>query len=143
MSQQSQSAALRPPSAVLLAKILSMVLENGVAIAMRQERPHSVFALNRLRTQLLQDSFFDENHCPEELNDRLRTSGILFMDVVVLMARLLRVLMRQAPLTDEQRDERITIRNDCMNQPFFDRNLINTNRPFAHQEIGEDEGCFC
>ena len=93
-----------------------------------------------LRSQLLEDPFFDDLHRPEELRPRLRSSRILFMDIVVLLARLLRVLMRQGPLTDIERDERINVRNGCMNQPFFQRRLINSARPFVDEDF-EDEGC--
>lgn len=119
-----------------------MVLENGVALALRQPRPHSIPSLNTLRSQLLQDPFFDELHLPEELTGSLRSRGILFMDVVVLMARLLRVLMRRPPLTEEERAERISVRNECMNQPFFNRQLIHSNRPFVDEDGDQDEGCY-
>ena len=142
MSQASQSAVNSQPSALLVARILSMLMQNGTAIAMRQSRPYSVFALNTLRSQLLQDSLFDELHRPEELSGRIRSRSILFMDVVVLMARLLRVLTRRAPLTEEEQNERVIVRNECMDQPFFDRRLMNSNRPFVDEDFDEDEGCF-
>ena len=143
MNQQNQSAIIRQRSPLLVARIISMLMQNGIAMAMRQPRPYSVIALNTLRSQLLQDPFFDELHHPEELSGRLRSSSILFMDVVVLMGRLLRVLIRQAPLTDEEENERSDIRNECMDQPFFDRRLINSNRPFSDEDFDdEDEACF-
>ena len=133
----------RQPSPLLVARILTMVLDNGTALATRRPRPHSVGSLNILRSQLLEDPFFDNLHRPEELRPRLRTSRILFMNIVVLMARLLRVLMRQGPLTDTERAERIDVRNECMNQPFFHRRLINSARPFVDEDFEdfEDEGC--
>jgi hypothetical protein len=143
MNQQTQLATIRQRSPLLVARIMSMLMQNGIAMAMSQTRPHSVFALNTLRSQLLQDPFFDELHNPEELSGRLRSSSILFVDVVVLMARLLRVLIRQAPMKDEEENERVNVRNECMEQPFFDRRLINSNRPFSDEDFDdEDEACF-
>lgn len=120
-----------------------MILENGTAIGMRRPRPHTVDALNFLRSQLLQDPFFDEEHKPEELGMRMRTRPArpLFMDVVVLMARLMRVLMQRAPLSEDELAERIKVRNDCLDQAFFDRTREQPRRPFVYDSEDDDEGC--
>lgn len=141
MNQQPQTPIQRHPSSLLVARILTMVLENGASLAMRRARPHCVAALNALRAQLLQDPFFDDLHQPEELGLRLRTSRILFMDLVVLLAKLLRVLMRIPPLTEDEMAERVKVRNDCLNQPFFNRTLAYSARPFVDDDF-DDEGCF-
>ena len=142
MSQEANAESSGHTSRFLAAKILHMCLENGIALGERRTRPHSVFALNALRSQLLQDAFFDPTHRPEELEFRLRMNGALFMDVIVLMARFLRVLARQAPLTEDEMAERIKVRTECLSQPFFDRRLVNSTRPFADEEFDDDEGCF-
>lgn len=61
------------------------------------------------------------------------------MDVVVLMARLVRVFMRHDPLTLDEVRERVEIRNECLDQPFFDRGRVNEPRPFV-DDNAEDEG---
>ncbi|KAK3709715.1 hypothetical protein LTR37_010742 [Vermiconidia calcicola] len=119
-----------------------MVLENGTALAQRRPGRHTVAALNELRTPLLQDPFFDEDYKTEELAHRTRPSKIMFMDLVVLLAKLMRVLMRRNPLTEDDLAERIVVRNECLDQPFFDRLRVNNARPFVDEEF-EDEGCFC
>lgn len=130
----------QPSSSLLVAKILQIVLENSIAAASGRQRPHSVQALNALRTQLLQDDFFDPNHDPAELRFRRSASTILFKDLAVLLARLMRVLMRSGPLHDEGVHERIAVRNEALDQPFFDRNTAGDAHPFTRQEP-EDEGC--
>ena len=142
MDQQSSTDNTEHTSRFLTAKILHMCLENGIALGERRPRPHSVSALNTLRYQLLRDPFFDLTHRPEEFEFRLRMNGILFMDVILLMARLLRVLARQAPLTENEMAERIQVRTECLSQPFFDRRLVNSTRPFADEDSDGDEGCF-
>ena len=142
MNQQTQTSNPQQPSPLLVARVLTMVLENGIALAMRRTRPHSIAALNGIRTQLLQDSFFDEAYRTDELAPRTRPSRILFMDLVVLMAKLQRVLMRQAPLTEDEMAERINVRNECLIQPFFDRRRANSARPFVDDDDFEDEGVF-
>lgn len=116
-----------------------MVLDNAIAAANSHQRPHAMPHLNILRKLLLKDAFFDPSHKPEELRLRMRPSRILFMDLVVLLSRVLRVLMRREPLTEEAKRERIAVRNEALDQPFFDRMLL-TNTPFARDEE-EDEGC--
>ena len=142
MDQHANTDNPRRISRYLAAKVLQMCLDNGIALGERRPRPHSVSALNTVRSQLLQDPFFDPTHQPEELEFRLRMNGILFFEVIVLMSRLLRVLARQAPLTAEETTERIKIRTECLSQPFFDRRLVNSTRPFADEEFDGDEGCF-
>lgn len=141
MNQQTQITTYRQPSPILAARILTMVLQNGSAVAMRRQRPHGVTAVNAVRSQLLQDPFFDEDYRPDELAQRTRPSRVMFLDLVVLMAKLMRVLMRPLPLTEEQLAERITVRNECLNQPFFDRARINNERPFVDDDDFDDEAC--
>ena len=141
MNQQTQTPSPRQPSPLVVARILTMVLENGTALAMHRTRPHSIAALNELRAQLLQDPFFDMDYQPDELAPRTRPGRILFMNIVVMMAKLLRVLMRQAPLTEEELAERISVRNECLDQPFFDRSRASSARPFVDDDDFEDEGC--
>ena len=141
MNQQTQVTTYRQPSPILTARILTMVLQNGLATAMHIPRPHSVAALNRVRSQLLQDPFFDEDYRPDELAYRTRPGSISFMSIVVMMARLMRVLNRHTPLTEDELAERINVRNDCLNQPFFDRARVDSARPFVDDEDFEDEGC--
>lgn len=70
------------------------------------------------------------------------------MDLVVLVARLMRVLMRREPLTtEEERREMVEVRNACLDERFFDRSQDGgwgREGPFAgHGEgEGEDEACF-
>ena len=123
---------------LLVAKILAMCLQNGVALALRQPRPFAIVLVNVLRSRLLRDPFFDEEHRPEELTVRTRPSRILFMDITVLLARLMRVLMRQNPLDEEATRERIAVRNECLDQPFFQRERVNSLRPFTDDDF-EDE----
>ena len=47
--------------------------------------------------------------------------------------------MRQDPLDEEALAERINVRNECLDQPFFHRARVNSDRPFADEE-SEDEG---
>lgn len=117
-----------------------MVLENSIAAAGRRQRPHSVQALNALRAQLLQDDFFDPNHDPVELRLRRSANTILFVDLAVLLARIMRVLMRRGPLHEDEIHERIAVRNEALDQPFFDRSTAGSVHPFTRQEP-EDEGC--
>ena len=106
-----------------------MVVRNGIARAISKPVPCSVSSLNHLRTQLLQDAFFDRDLEPEELTAPVRPSRILLGDVVVLLATLMRVLMRQGPPTDDEHVERTAVRNEVLNQPFFDR-----ERPASHKK---------
>lgn len=131
----------QPSSSLIVAKILQMVLENSIAAISRRQRPHSVQALNVLRTQLLRDDFFDPNHNPTELRVRRSASTILFMDLAVLLARMMRVLMRRGPLHEDDVTERVAVRNEALDQPFFDRSTAGDGHPFTRQEP-EDEGCF-
>lgn len=132
----------RPQPYLLVASILQMVLRNGIAAAINRPKPCSVASLNILRTQLLQEEpFFDPNHKLEELTPRTRPSRILFVDIVVLLTRLMRVLMRQGVLSDEQKAERVAVRNAVLDQPFFDRERPASQNPFAEEPF-EDEACF-
>lgn len=150
--QHSQPLALmsllasnsRPEStAVLLAKILDMVVQNGIAVALRQERQFSVHRLNELRARLLQDAFFDPQHRPEELRPfRTNPRGILWKDLVVLLSRMMRVAMRREPLSKESQEERVVVRNEALDHPFFDRSKPPSLHPFAVEEP-EDEGVCC
>ena len=97
--------------------------------------------MSNIRTQLLDDPFFDRSHQPEELHFRTRPSRILLMDFVLLLAMLFRVLIRQGPLTDKEKAERIAVRNEALDQPFFDRERTASRNPFADGAF-EDEGCF-
>ncbi|KAK5677085.1 hypothetical protein LTS10_010274 [Elasticomyces elasticus] len=90
-----------------MAGILQMVIRNGIAGSMNRPRPCTIEQCNNLRTQLLQDNFFDREHQPEELEPRMRPGKVLFSDLVVLMAQVMRVLMRPGPLTTEEEAERI------------------------------------
>ena len=63
------------------------------------------------------------------------------MDLVVLLARLMRVLMRRpTALGEAELAERIEVRNACLDQPFFQRWVESSTRPFS-DEGDEDEGC--
>lgn len=127
---------------VLVAKILTLVLQNGVAMAQHQPRPRSVAALNALRTELLLHSpFFDPEHHAAELEPRTRRSAISFTDLVVLLARLMRVLMKQGELTAGEGRERLEVRRECLDLPFFDRGLVGSETPFADDEGFTDEAC--
>lgn len=130
----------QPSSSLLVARILQMVLENSIAATSRRQRPHSVQALNALRAQLLEDDFFDPSHDSAELRFRRSASTILFTDLTVLLARIMRVLMRRGPLHEEEVHERVTVRNEALDQPFLDRNTAGDGHPFTRQEP-EDEGC--
>ena len=46
---------------------------------------------------------------------------MLFADMVVLMAKVIRVLMFRMPLTEQQMRERIAVRREALSEPFFDR----------------------
>lgn len=127
---------------VLVAKLLTMILQNGTAIATQQPRPNSLAPLNALRAELLLHCpFFDPEHKPGELSPRTRRSQISFAEVVVLMARLIRVLMKQGGLSEAETRERVEVRNACLDQPFFDRELVGSARPFAREDGFVDEGC--
>lgn len=128
---QSRDQRLHLPQ-VLAAKILTMILENGIAIATHQLRPHDTLALNALRRDLLLHcEFFNAAHQPEELGPRTRRSQVSFADIVVLTARLMRVLMKNGALTEAEERERVAVRNECFDQPFFDRGLVGSARPFV------------
>ena len=118
-----------------------MVVRNGIARAINKPVPCSVNSLNNLRTQLLQDSFFNRLVAPEELTAQTRPSRILLGDVVVLLATVMRVLMREEPLTEDEQAERVAVRNEALNQPFFDRERPASRNPFAEDPF-DDEGCF-
>lgn len=132
---------------LLTAKILTLILQNGLALATHQPRPHTVHTLNALRADLILHSpFFDPTHQPSELRPRTRRSQISFTDLVVLMARLMRVLVR-APgpggSTEAEERERVEVRRECFDLPFFDRGMEGSERPFG-EGMGEgevDEGC--
>jgi hypothetical protein len=129
-----------------------MILQNAFAHALRQPKPHSVPNLNALRTALLRDEFFNGDHQTTELRPRNRGGRILFTDLVVLLARLLKVLILRGPNGEgrtsypaEELRERIEVRNLCLDQPFFDRERRDGGGPFGgdSDEEGEvgDEGC--
>lgn len=122
-----------------------MIIENAISHYRRQPQPrrHSLGSLNALRAHLLQDPFFDPQYRTEELAVRARPATIIFSDMVVLMAKLMRVLMRERstdPLNEEELAERIDVRNACLDQPFFDRARINSDRPFGPSPV-DDEAC--
>lgn len=136
-----------PPS-LTTARLLQLLLTNGLSTATHLPRPYTLAHLTTLRTQLLRAPFFDPLHRPSELRPRIRPQRILFMDLVVLVARLLRVMMRREPLgTAAEREERVEVRNGCFDEPFFDRSVEGgwgPEGPFggAGEGVGEDEGCF-
>ena len=143
-ASSEQSTPRRRTPQVLVAKMLTMILQNGTALALQRPRLHSVAALNALRTELLLHTpFFDPLHQPAELGPRTRRPPVSFMDIAVLMARLMRVLMKQqqGALTEAERRERVEVRNECLDQPFFDRALVGSARPFGDEEGFMDEGC--
>ena len=140
-TQQTPTTTRRPSGAFHVAKILTLVLENGIAHATRQTKPHSIETLNMLRNQLLRDPFFDPDHRTAELAYRTHPESVSFMDMVVLLARLTRVLLRREPLGEEQLSERIAVRNECLDLPFFNRQRANPERLFGEGDI-EHEGCF-
>lgn len=127
---------------LLVARILTLVLQNGIALVQHQPRPHSVAALNALRAALLQHTpFFDPAHDAAELGPRTRRSAISFADLVVLLARLMRVLMKQGGLTEGEARERAEVRRECLDLPFFDREGLGSARPFGDEDGFRDEGC--
>lgn len=135
-----------PSSPANVLQIIVMTTENFISRCRHQPtRPHSLAALNAVRTQLLQDPCFDPCHRTDELSRRAKTSdNIKFTDMLVLFSRLMRVLMRDQSahrLGEEELIERINVRNACFNETFFDRGRINPARPFNHDE-DVDEGCF-
>lgn len=131
---------------ILVAKILTMILQNATALVTHQPRSHNIAQLNILRSELvLYSPFFDPTHKPEELRLRTRRAQISFTDIVVLMARLMKVLISRGMEEegDEQRRERMEVRNECLDLPFFQRSEVESARPFGDgdQEGFEDEGC--
>ncbi|KAK3109972.1 hypothetical protein LTR53_016215 [Teratosphaeriaceae sp. CCFEE 6253] len=150
-----------PATHLLLAHLLQLLLRNGIAGALRLPRPCTLATCHALRARLLRDPFFDPAHRAHELapppGPRLRRSKILFADLVVLMARVLRVLMLPQPppqpqqhdedvagvegLTEAQGRERVAVRQEALGQPFFDRGVRGPGNPFAEPGV-EDEGCW-
>ncbi|KAK5110776.1 hypothetical protein LTR85_000721 [Meristemomyces frigidus] len=142
MSQAiTRPPSTRPPSYLLAVGILDMTLRNAIASATSRPRPFGIPVINNMRAQLLQDAFFDPTHCPEELAPRLRPSNMLLTDTVVLLAKVIRVLRRQDPPTEDERVDRIAVRNKALIQPFFDRGRPARPNPFA-DDLFEDEACF-
>lgn len=160
---------LRPPSPqILTAKILTMMLENGTALGQKRPRPYVLAQLNTLRTQLLLNSpFFDPAYRPEELQPRTLRAKIPYVEMVVLMARLIRVMVkggrregnlgkgilaegegegmaaRELKMAEDNEDERerVTVRNLCLGQAFFQKGEAGSARPFSSREEFNDEGC--
>ena len=133
-----------PPPQLLVVQILTMVLENGTALVLQRPRPHSIHHLNALRAPLiLLSPFFDPLHRTHELRARTRPARISFPDLIVLLARLVRVLAKlgreDAP---DERMERVWVRNTCLDLPFFDPRNLRSARPFEHSSDFMDEGCF-
>lgn len=104
-----------------------------------------------LRKNLLEDAFFDPDQQAEELAVPTRPSAIEFSDLLVLLARLYRVLVRDIErkrlgleLNENERLEKMHVRNECLNQPFFDRERVVdlSTRLFSDGAEIEDEGCF-
>lgn len=127
---------------IIVAKMLTMVLQNGMALAAHETRPNTLLALTTLRRDLLLHCpFFDPEHKPDELRPRIRPSQISFTGLVVLMARLLRVMMKQGALTEEEVAERVEVRNECLDQRFFNRALVVSARPFVGDDGFVDEAC--
>ncbi len=74
------------------------------------------------------------------------------MDLVVLLGKLVRVLMREGPraqggsrgvrseLRAGEMEERVEVRNACLDQPFFQRWVAGSGRPFGGAEEEVDEG---
>jgi len=137
----SQQAVTRHPSHVLVANILQMILRNGIAGSLNRPRPCTIEMCNSMRAQLLQDIFFDPEHLPHELGTRMRPSKVLYSDLVVLMARLMRVFMQQEPLTEAQKAERVEVRRLALEQPFFDREKAESRNPFSDPPV-DDEACY-
>ncbi|TKA65256.1 hypothetical protein B0A55_11386 [Friedmanniomyces simplex] len=144
------------PTHVHLANLLQLLLRNALATSLALPRPCTINHCNHLRAHLLADPFFDPTHLPHEIPSPLiRPSKILFSDLVVLMARVLRVLMRQqqqqgnvyvlgAALTEEEeeeeRAERGRVRWEALCQPFFERGREGGGNPFSDGGV-VDEGC--
>ena len=116
-----------------------MVLVNGTARQTGRHTPFTVQQLNAVRAQLLQDPFFDRNHQPEELKPRISPSVIQYDDLVLLLAKLNWALKRQGPLAAIENVARVTVRNEVLNQPFFDRGQPASLRPFRSNTF-DDEG---
>lgn len=134
----------RPPSSLLVAAILHMILRNALARALRRPRPCATATLNHARAALLADPFFDRQQQPHELRPRRRPAPLAFDDAVVLCARLLRVLMasaRPGPLSPADKAERLAVRNAVLDQPFFDPARPASGNPFADDPF-EDDACF-
>ena len=124
MSQSAIQSQRHIPAHVTMSGILQMVLRNGIANAVHTPtRPCTSTDLNKFRTVLLRDPFFDPRIQAEELSSHLQPNenSMLFADLVVLMARIIRVLMFHAPLTETQMRERVAVRKDALSEPFFDR----------------------
>jgi len=127
------------PSYIYVVGIMSMLAHNGLASLMGRPRIHSAQNLGKQRTALLLDPFFDPRHRPEEIQYRGRAGPILWMDAIVLLARLMRVLMRRDPLTVAEVAERIDVRNEVLSQPFFDRRRRHSLNFWSDENL-EDEG---
>lgn len=146
MGPESSSHQSLPSSPANVLKIMVMTTENFIASCRHQPtRPYSLTTLNAVRTQLLQDPFFDPCHRVDEIARRSKPSeNIKFTDMLVLFSRLMRVLMRDQSanrLSEEELIERIDVRNACLDETFFDRGRVNPSRPFNHDQ-NIDEGCF-
>ncbi|KAK5118818.1 hypothetical protein LTR62_000027 [Meristemomyces frigidus] len=117
------------PAHVTLATILQMILRNGISNACHSpRRPSTSDQLNKFRSILLQHPFFDRTEHPEDLTPHVPTEAeasapppLCFADLVVLMARTLRILMWQAPLTQWQLVELSVVRREALREGFFDR----------------------
>ena len=119
-----------------------MVLENYSAYIHNHRRPHTIATLNIIRAELLENTFFDPDHLPEEISVRPRVRTVKHGDFIVLLARLLRALSRRgaSPVTDEDVEERKEVRSLCFAQPFFDGKRIMPVMPFT-EEV-DDEGFY-
>lgn len=141
--QRTQPTATKIPSHIYIARISIMVLVNGTSRQSGYRGPFSARQVNALRTQLLPDPFFDRGHRPEELAPQIRPNPVHYHEIVLLLARLQRVLSRPGPLTREETAERVAARNEALNQPFFDRAQPQTDSPFTGISAEhEDEGFF-
>lgn len=133
-------AVTRYHSSIIVAKLTSVLLTYFILQGPRGVAPpHLGPQLLALRTQLLQDSFFDLAHHPEELSSCTRAAPLPYWDLIVLFVRLMKVLMRSSPLSEEDRVERIAVRTQCLSQPFFNRTMQNMTRPFSGDAV-DDEG---
>lgn len=140
MSEPNQSAANPGPSSsrpeqpqqqksshYLVGTLLRVVLASGLAVRPSQPPTVHYAEIDAARQELLAISFFDPRHKPHELTRVRRNPAekVSFSDTVVVLARLLKIIIREnsamQPLTEAEMTERLEVRNMVMSQAFFDR----------------------